>query len=108
MFAAETIASGDVEVEAALTMLVDTLKMAADDVKTMDTRGQLDQELEREVLEVFYLATGGPDWQFGKAWLSDLPLSAWSGVSTNGQGRVRVLGKANAGARGAIPPNSAD
>ena len=104
MFAALPIAFGDVEVEAALTMLVDALARAADDVKTMEARGQLDQESEREVLEAFYLATGGPDWQFGEAWLSDLPLSAWSGVSTNAQGRVRVLGKASAGARGPIPP----
>ena len=104
MFAAETIASGDVEAEAALTMLVDAFAKAADDVRTMEARGQLDQESEREVLEAFYLATGGPDWQFRVAWLSDLPLSVWSGVSTNDQGRVRVLGKASAGARGPIPP----
>ena len=104
MFAALPIAFGDVELEASLTMLVDALARAADDVKTMEARGQLDQESEREVLEAFYLATGGPDWQFGEAWLSDLPLSAWSGVSTNAQGRVQVLGKANAGARGPIPP----
>ena len=101
---AETIASGDVEVEAALPMIVDAFAKAADDVWAMEPRGQLDQESEREVLEAFFLATGGPDWQFGVAWLSDLPLSAWSGVSTNAQGRVRVLGKANAGARGPIPP----
>ena len=101
---AETIASGDVEVEAALPMIVDAFAKAADDVWAMELRGQLDQESEREVLEVFFLATGGPDWQSGVAWLSDLPLSAWSGVSTNAQGRVRVLGKAGAGARGPIPP----
>ncbi len=102
--AMETIASGDVEVEAALTMLVDAFARAADDIRTMQARGQLDQASEREVLEAFYRATGGPDWQFREAWLSDLPLSAWSGISTNDQGRVRVLGKANAGARGPIPP----
>lgn len=104
MFGALAIGLGDVEEEAAAAMLVDALTEAADSVRAMEVRGQLDQKSEREVLEAFYRATGGPDWQFNSGWLSDLPLSAWSGVTTNAEGRVHVLGKANARASGPIPP----
>ena len=104
MFGALAIAFGDLEGEAAVAVLLDALAEAADDVKTMEVSGQLNLELEREVLEAFYHATGGPDARFESTWLSDLPLSAWGGVTTNAQGRVRVLGKANAGASGPISP----
>ena len=43
---------------------------------------------DREVLEVLYKATGGPNWRNRTNWLSDLPLSEWFGVETDNDGRV--------------------
>ena len=51
MFGALAIAFGDLEGEAAVAVLLDALAEAADDVKTMEVSGQLNLELEREVLE---------------------------------------------------------
>ena len=46
---------------------------------------------DREVLEVFYEATGGPDWYHNDNWLTDAPLGDWYGVEVDGQGRVTEL-----------------
>ena len=35
-----------------------------------EARGQVGVESDREVLEAFYHATGGPDWFFSTNWLS--------------------------------------
>ena len=35
-----------------------------------EARGQVGVESDREVLEAFYHATGGPDWLFNTNWLS--------------------------------------
>ena len=45
-----------------------------------EARGQVGAESDREVLEAFYHATGGPDWFASTNWLSDEPLSEWYGV----------------------------
>ena len=59
---------------------------------------------EREVLEALYHATGGPDWSNRTNWLSDLPLSDWFGVETDGSGRVTKLSLGGNRLTGAIPP----
>ena len=46
---------------------------------------------DREVLEAFYHATGGPEWNNRTNWLSEAPLSDWFGVKTDGSGRVTRL-----------------
>ena len=46
---------------------------------------------DREVLEVFYHATNGPNWTHRTNWLSETPLSEWYGVETDGSGRVTNL-----------------
>ena len=46
---------------------------------------------DREVLEVFYEATGGPDWYHNDNWLTDAPLGDWYGVEVDGHGRVTEL-----------------
>ena len=72
-----------------------------------EARGQVGVESDREVLEAFYHATGGPDWFFSTNWLSDEPLSEWYGVYTNEQGRVeRVILRRN-NLNGPIPPELA-
>ena len=44
---------------------------------------------DRGALRRFYVVTGGgPDWKAGTNWLSAEPLSAWHGVTTDGNGRV--------------------
>ena len=44
--------------------------------------------LDREVLEVLYDATGGPDWTHNENWRTDAPLGEWYGVEVDDQGRV--------------------
>ena len=69
-----------------------------------EARGQVGVESDREVLEAFYHATGGPDWLFNTNWLSDEPLSEWHGVYTNEQGRVVRLILRRNNLSGPIPP----
>ena len=59
---------------------------------------------DREILEIFYFATGGPNWTNNDNWLSDAPLREWSGVSTDSDGRVRYLDLFENGLTGALPP----
>ncbi len=72
-----------------------------------EARGQVGVESDREVLEAFYHATGGPDWFFSTNWLSDEPLSAWHGVHTNDEGRVWRLLLSSNNLTGALPPELA-
>ena len=69
-----------------------------------EARGQVGVESDREVLEAFYHATGGPDWLFNTNWLSDEPLSEWHGVYTNDQGRVVRIILLRNNLSGPIPP----
>ncbi len=46
---------------------------------------------DREILEIFYEATGGPNWDRNDNWLTDAPLGDWYGVEVDGQGRVTEL-----------------
>ena len=59
---------------------------------------------DREVLEVLYHTTGGPEWRNSTNWLSTAPLSDWFGVVTDGSGRVTRLFLSSNGLTGAIPP----
>ena len=43
---------------------------------------------DREVLEVLYNTTDGPNWRNAEYWLTDAPLGNWYGVSTDASGRV--------------------
>ena len=58
---------------------------------------------DRVALAAIYNALGGPGWTHDAGWLSDQPLSAWHGVSTDGEGRVIRLSLAGNNLRGAIP-----
>ena len=46
---------------------------------------------DRDVLEALYRATGGPNWTDNTNWLTDAPLAAWYGVTTDATGRVTGL-----------------
>ena len=46
---------------------------------------------DREILEILYNETGGPDWTNNANWLTDAPLGNWYGVDVDGEGRVSGL-----------------
>ncbi len=46
---------------------------------------------DRVVLEAFYRATGGDNWNDDTNWLTDEPLDTWYGIGVNGEGRVTEL-----------------
>ena len=58
---------------------------------------------DREILEIFYEATGGEDWTENENWLSDEDLDDWYGVGTSG-GRVSNLSLDYNNLDGTIPP----
>ena len=68
---------------------------------------------DRDILEVLYHATGGPNWINSENWLNDAPLGDWYGVDTDAAGRVIGLDLAGGsdsegggphGLSGTIPP----
>ena len=59
---------------------------------------------DRKILETFYEATEGPNWDRSTNWLTDTPLGEWYGVEADDQGRVRVLHLGWNGLSGPIPP----
>ena len=58
---------------------------------------------DREILEIFYKATGGPNWNYNDNWLTDAPLGEWYGVQVDDQGRVVGLGSVANRLPGRIP-----
>ena len=58
---------------------------------------------DREVLVIFYNATGGPNWRDSTNWLSDKPIDEWRGVTTGANGRVTSLGLPGNALSGEIP-----
>ena len=60
---------------------------------------------DRDVLQLFYLATGGENWTRADNWLTDAPLDEWYGVTADEDGAVVALdfGTRN-GLTGSIPP----
>ena len=58
---------------------------------------------DREILEIFYEATGGPNWTNNDNWLTDAPLRTWYGVGV-GDGRVLRLALNANNLSGSIPP----
>ena len=59
---------------------------------------------DREILELLYLNTDGPNWNESSGWLTEASLSAWHGVETDAAGRVVELRLVRNGLSGAIPP----
>ena len=57
---------------------------------------------DRELLELFYSATGGPGWRNSGNWLTAAPLEQWYGVSTDANGRVVELDLQRNGLSGPI------
>ena len=62
---------------------------------------------EREILEIFYHATDGPNWKRNDNWLSDKPLSEWFGIkvheNSNSKFIVKVINLFSNNLKGEIP-----
>ena len=58
---------------------------------------------DREILEIFYGATGGENWEENENWLSDEDLGDWYGVRAY-RGKVRGLSLDDNNLAGKIPP----
>ena len=63
---------------------------------------------DRAALVALYDATGGANWTNSTNWLSSEPLSSWSQVLTDTNGRVTLLSLASNGLSGAIPEELGD
>ena len=61
-------------------------------------------ETDREALAALFHATDGPSWLENDNWLTDVPLSEWTGVTTDEDGRVTELDLAANELSGRIPP----
>ena len=59
---------------------------------------------DRDILEIFYDASGGPNWTNKDNWLTDAPLKDWYGVEVDGEGRVSELVIYDNNLTGRIPP----
>ena len=59
---------------------------------------------DRDILEIFYDATGGTNWTHQDNWLTDAPLRNWHGVDVGGEGRVSGLKLDSNNLSGRIPP----
>ena len=63
---------------------------------------------EREILEIFYDATGGPSWTNNDNWLTDAPLRDWYGLGVDEDERVVGLRLVDNNLTGAIPAEIGD
>lgn len=59
---------------------------------------------DRTALAALYNSTDGPNWRDNANWLTDRPLDAWHGVTTDDDGRVTGLDLHGNELRGRIPP----
>ncbi len=59
---------------------------------------------DREILEIFYRATGGEDWYSQGGWMSEPLIQDWEGVTVDATGRVRELSQVHNNLSGPIPP----
>ena len=63
---------------------------------------------DRDLLMVFYQATGGRNWVKHDNWLTEAPLDEWHGVYTDSVGRVSTLSLHGNNLTGTIPPELGD
>ena len=82
--------------------------MSTRDCDAADSPAAGNAATDRQVLEAFYHAAGGPNWEQNDNWLSEEPLGLWHGVSTNIDGRVTELRLQRNGMSGSIPPELGD
>ena len=59
---------------------------------------------DRAALVALYNATGGENWTRKTNWSSSVPVGEWSGVTTDGDGRVTRLNLSDKNLTGPLPP----
>ena len=59
---------------------------------------------DREVLVALYNATGGPEWESGRSWLSAESVNTWQGIATDDEGYVTEIFLPWNNLAGSIPP----
>ena len=59
---------------------------------------------DRQILILFYEATGGPNWYGREGWLSDAPLEEWLGIEVDDDGNVTELELYRNNLAGSLPP----
>ena len=72
------------------------------------TGGECGPLSDREILEILFDATGGPNWTNSDNWLTDAPLRDWHGVQVDSEGRVWSLSLLANALTGSIPPELGD
>ena len=82
--------------------------LSADQSVAVTTTASAGPQNDREALEVFYDATGGPNWKNATNWKTAAPLSEWHGVTTDDDGRVTWLDLYDNGLTGPLPPALAE
>ena len=81
-----------------------TKMMATYDSATAEATVEVAPKLtDREILEIFYEATGGDDWADNTNWLTEADLDEWHGVSAD-QDKVSDLSLDDNNLVGTIPP----
>ena len=63
---------------------------------------------DRDVLVALYHATGGPQWDGRRGWLTDAPISTWYGVKIDDDGHVTELDLRFNNLTGSLPPSLGD
>ena len=64
----------------------------------------VDPYSDRQILILFYEATGGPNWYGRPGWLTDAPLEDWFGIEVDDDGNVTGLELYRNNLVGTIPP----
>ena len=85
------------------TLLVLLAVLSAALLSGGNARAQSTAATDRAALVALYDATDGANWTNNTNWLSSEPLSSWSQVLTDTNGRVTLLSLASNGLSGAIP-----
>ncbi|WP_425153041.1 Ig-like domain-containing protein [Candidatus Palauibacter sp.] len=61
------------------------------------------RQSDRNILELLYEATDGPNWTRPNNWLTNAPLGDWYGIDTDAQGRVTHIDLGSNDLTGSIP-----
>ena len=83
----------DLEYEDYIILYFDNEKLEKSDCRLCEIFNEEEKEVrldieckeytEREILEIFYNATDGPNWKYNDNWLTDEPLSKWWGIEVH-------------------------
>ena len=87
-----------------LTMMANEQVTVTEWLSLCQVGSEFDASADKAALVALYNATDGPNWRNNSNWLSDRQIGEWSGVSTDGDGRVTGLFLGGNQLSGSIPP----